>query len=457
MNPDEDEAAVIEEGAADRSVAQDALPPPVYVPTADTLLLYDGNLEATHEGVIHEVAGRVELELKPSLRLAVSISASEPWMFVAAFASDEVEVAIPTDASLSPTAPRAEPPEPTGSHTTLTPLVNRLTAGDIGAAEQIVLSVFGRLPSDRRLQRDGSFSLTLQGWTLDVVALDVDEAVESGMSVYVRARPTALPITAESVDELRETLYFAFSFAASREIGVGPAAGLDPVGAVVWADWGAPRYRPGKAGIRWCPDWDGAPVLQALVDGFSRLRSDEALIAAIKRSTDMLLTADGSEVLDVRIPIGCNGLELLSWAVLQRQGWLMAEALDKATAATSLRLLLKWAEIPIEIPHHFEALKARRARVGQADWAGPETLFSVRNRLVHPPKRIDNPEWPSPPELVESWRLTTWYLELALLRVLEYRGDYWCRLRLGRWAGENEPVPWTVVSHDDEPDEGSAS
>lgn len=171
----------------------------------------------------------------------------------------------------------------------------------------------------------------------------------------------------------------------------------------------------------------------------------------------MLLTADGSEVLDVRIPIACSGLELLSWAVLQRQEWLTAEALDRATAATSLRLLLKWAEIPIEIPDHFEALNARRTGVGQADWAGPEALFNVRNRLVHPPKRIDDPEWPSSNELVESWQLATWYLELALLRLLEYRGDYQCRLRLGRWPGENEPVPWTVLSHDGGPAEGSAS
>ena len=457
MNPDEGKVAAMDQVAADAPLAHDALPPPVYLPAADTLILYEGSLTATHEGVAHEVPGRVELELKPSLRLAVSISGSEPWISGAAFGSDEVEIAVPARVSLSPNSPGDEKPEPTGSHTTLRPLVNRLTAGDIGAADQILLSVFGRLPSDHRLERDGSFSLNLEGWTADVVAIDIDETVDHGMSVYVRARPAALPITAKSVDQLRETLYFVFSLAASREIGVGPAAGLDSAGAVVWADWFAPRHRPGKAGIRWCPDWGGGPVLQDLVDGFSGLGSDAALIAASKRSTNMLLTADGSEVLDVRILIGCNGLELLSWAVLQRHGWLTAEALDKATAATSLRLLLQWAEIPIEIPDHFEALNARRARLGKADWAGPETLFSVRNRLVHPPKRIDSPLSPSSRELVESWQLTTWYLELALLRVLEYRGHYWCRLRLGRWAGENEPVPWALLSHDDGPAEGSAS
>lgn len=449
MSADEGQADLRGPRVANPSVADDAMPSPVYRPAVGTLLLYEGGLAATYEGVIHEATGRVELELKPNLHMAVTITGDEPWMFRALVASDEVDVAIPGGVSLSPAVPSAEPPATTSSHATLRPLVNRITAGDIGAAEQIVLSVFGTLPSCRRLQRDGSISLRMQRWTIDVVGLDPDEAVESEMGAYVRARPTESRVTAESVDELCETLRFVFSFAASHEIGVGPAAGLDAAGKVVWADWYAPRYRPGKAGIRWCPAGNAALVLQALVDGFSTLRSDDAVIAAVNRSMSMLLSADGSEVLDVRIPIGCNGLELLSWAVLQRQGWLTAEALDKATSATSLRLLLQWAGIPIEIPDHFEALNARRARVGRSDWAGPETLFSVRNRLVHPPKRIDNPEWPSSPELIEAWQLTTWYLELALLRLLDYSGDYWCRLRLGRSVHATEPVPWTASLHDD--------
>ncbi|MDX6708811.1 MAG: hypothetical protein QOI48_4657 [Solirubrobacteraceae bacterium] len=51
-------------------------------------------------------------------------------------------------------------------------------------------------------------------------------------------------------------------------------------------------------------------------------------------------------------------------------------------------------------------------------------------------------EWPSSAELKESWQLANWYLELAVLRELDYEGKYWSRLRLGRQAADLEPVPW---------------
>jgi hypothetical protein len=55
-------------------------------------------------------------------------------------------------------------------------------------------------------------------------------------------------------------------------------------------------------------------------------------------------------------------------------------------------LLLQWAGIPVELPTQFEALAARRGRLSQPDIAGPELIFDVRNNLVHPPKRIEEPE-----------------------------------------------------------------
>lgn len=81
-------------------------------------------------------------------------------------------------------------------------------------------------------------------------------------------------------------------------------------------------------------------------------------------------------------------------------------------------------------------------RRGQPGWAGPELVFNVRNRLVHPPKRVEDPEWPSDEEREEVWQLSTWFLQMAILRLLDYQGEYWSRLRLGRSGMDTEPVPW---------------
>jgi hypothetical protein len=72
-----------------------------------------------------------------------------------------------------------------------------------------------------------------------------------------------------------------------------------------------------------------------------------------------------------------------------------------------VRLLLHWASIPVELPSHFGALAARRGRLHPPDAGGPELIFEVRNSLLHPPKRIEEPEWPNRDELLEAWQLAT--------------------------------------------------
>ena len=61
-----------------------------------------------------------------------------------------------------------------------------------------------------------------------------------------------------------------------------------------------------------------------------------------------------------------------------------------------------------------------------------------------PPKRIDEPEWPDRDQLLETWQLATWYLELALLRLLGYEGEYLSRLQLGGSDLDTETVPWST-------------
>lgn len=57
---------------------------------------------------------------------------------------------------------------------------------------------------------------------------------------------------------------------------------------------------------------------------------------------------------------------------------------------------------------------------------------------------------PSPSELLEAWQLATWYLELTILRLIDYRGPYASRLVLGKRENETEPVPWASGGGDGE-------
>jgi hypothetical protein len=124
----------------------------------------------------------------------------------------------------------------------------------------------------------------------------------------------------------------------------------------VWADWGAPRFRPEQSAWRWCPRRLVNQALPALATGLTSLTNDPALYLVVDRAGRHLVAANGPEVLDFRIPVACTGLELLSWAVLQRHQWLTKDGLGKLPVSSRVRLLLHWASIPVELPSHFGAL-----------------------------------------------------------------------------------------------------
>jgi hypothetical protein len=147
-------------------------------------------------------------------------------------------------------------------------------------------------------------------------------------------------------------------------------------------------------------------------------------------------------VIDVKLPVACSGLELLAWSVLQQHGWLSPRATGSLKAPDRAQLLLKWAGIPTDLPTTMPALAQRRRTLGQPMMQAVELPIYARNKVLHPPDKIGSVEWPSGHELVEAWQLATWYLELGILRLLEYRGNYRSRLQLGGWSGQTVPVPW---------------
>ncbi|BFU43376.1 hypothetical protein KRMM14A1004_16130 [Krasilnikovia sp. MM14-A1004] len=283
----------------------------------------------------------------------------------------------------------------------------------------------------------------MPGW--QVVLAEVNSAADARESAFViQATPDRLPVSIEEVSHLRERLFLLLSFAAGKEIGLGPDVGLDGSRQVVWATWGAPRYSTREPGRTWCPDNIYNEALPMLARGLSDLADKPTLEKAVLRAIDYLLAAQGHQPLDVRLPVACSGLELMGWAVLQHFGWATADTLGRLSAAATATLLLQWARIPTSIQPDQKALIGRQTRVGQRDWRGPDVIFNVRNGLVHPPKKFDAPEWPMGKEVDQALTLALSYLETTILRALSYAGKYSNRLST-KWLGQTESVPWSSV------------
>ncbi len=109
-------------------------------------------------------------------------------------------------------------------------------------------------------------------------------------------------------------------------------------------------------------------------------------------------------------------------------------------AAAVLRLLLGWAGISPIVPGSLRDLDAiRTADANLVDAAG--AVAWIRNRLIHPPKKVGS-GWPGSPALIDAWRVEMQWAELLILRLLGYQGRFGSRCIEGRAVGELEPVPW---------------
>ncbi|TMR04353.1 hypothetical protein ETD83_08315 [Actinomadura soli] len=347
---------------------------------------------------------------------------------------------IPSGGSLAPQELlflRRKPP----SSPSFRSLSGETFAGDLGAAERFIIHITGtrlkaQLPTvETQDGIQGQVTFALPGWTLRLVA-DAE-----AYAFVIEATPDSLPITIKEVERLEWQLFLLLSLLRGREAGLAATAGIHDLGHVVWARWAKPRRGTGQ--WQWCPDHLFADAFTELAQAFSKLADNPTMEKVVDRAINLYLTANGTQPIDARIPVACSGLELLAWAVLQTEQWLTTGAFSKLWAAANLRLLLQWSGIPIDAPSAFTELEARRLSLEQPDLAGPDAVLKIRNDLVHPPKRLSKLEWPSVAEMQQAWRLSMHYLELVILRILGYQGQYLPRLQLtARWATDTESVPW---------------
>jgi hypothetical protein len=139
-----------------------------------------------------------------------------------------------------------------------------------------------------------------------------------------------------------------------------------------------------------------------------------------------------------------TALELLTWVRLVEDQRVMTPRQWKDRSnpfSAKLRRLLTTMMIPLTIPSTLSDLEAYRVASNVQD--GPETFTSIRNALVHPSPvkraKLNN----SPKALFETWFLAGWYLDLCILNIIGYKGQYSNRTIRQGWAGDEvEDVPW---------------
>jgi hypothetical protein len=145
--------------------------------------------------------------------------------------------------------------------------------------------------------------------------------------------------------------------------------------------------------------------------------------------------------LDGAIVMSQIGLELMSWTLLVQDKKIIkiiSSKKYKKYASEKFRKLFSCIGLPLDIPDELNKLKtfARQNNIKDA----PHAITEIRNEFVHPKKKYSNVIDTN--IKIETWKLTLWYLELTILKILDYNGQYFNRLKKGQWQGQVEPLPW---------------
>jgi hypothetical protein len=428
-----------------------ATPPPYLLPERrEPIVLHEGPLELRHDnGTVVAADGRLELQLVPTLRFRFVIP-DPPTM--ASFPGPSPLSVVDLDAVVPVFVTRASIGE--GAE-----IVGTLDTSSVNPASDIVEVRFfvPNLPDFmgealREAEGEtgwsawaGRIALAAGDWevTLDE-RRDYREVFgrlqdEGGFEItHVGSLRRGDGTAFSDLDALNmlNTLAGFLGLVSGAWASPTAAIGLASDGTVIWREWNA----------RWTSPWltrlaafdERKHDLAGAFAGYFERWSEPVWNEPLRIATQMYVDANGPIAADVTLVLGQTILELVAWVLLVEElGTRSARDFEGFYASDRLREVLGWIGIDAAIPGSLAALS--REAAGRWD-DGPHAITEMRNSLVHPNRRQRLTSTPVHAR-IELQELVIWYVELALLRLIDYQGGYMNRLG-PKAKGVVDDVPW---------------
>ncbi len=230
------------------------------------------------------------------------------------------------------------------------------------------------------------------------------------------------------------------------------AVGTAPQGRVV-EEWATYRGDPFGGVINWCTNLLRGEAIQAMWPAILDpwIDCDEQRLLAV--ALELYLDAQKGRNIETRLVSAQAGLELLAWYFLTKRAPHMdPDRVDRKKAPWRLRRLVERLDLDPAVPQTLEAVTATWPGMD-----GPTVVCHLRNQVTHPTDISSLLQRDSQAKH-GVLRLATWYLELATLRLLDYKGSYLNQtLPLPIFEGRGEPVPWAHRSPTSESGAGHTS
>ena len=224
----------------------------------------------------------------------------------------------------------------------------------------------------------------------------------------------------------------------SRGFGVAPLLprGCDVSGTTCWRDWSVRHVDSYMSVGSWFPIQNKTALqlaYRSFVSKWCDVELQEVLRLVIYWYTRGNVISEGVEPSVIASCVALEGL-------IHGFGF---DADGNQQFAERLESLLGDARLPSTIPNEMSQLiDFAKDVVGVA--SGPTVLAHLRSRYIHPfqdrsSSVVDNAfllaEW-------QAANLALWYVELLLLRLIDYDGKYFRRFGEERYAGQEWDVPW---------------
>ncbi|MBU8729142.1 hypothetical protein KM915_03610 [Cytobacillus oceanisediminis] len=243
----------------------------------------------------------------------------------------------------------------------------------------------------------------------------------------------------EEVENLLECLSWLLSFASGRQVAICSLHGFDNNDELVFERYQTPIISKWKNIQNWFPRNKGN-ALESIYPMLVKKMNDDLWATVLKRVFTWYFDSNNSTYIENKIVAVQIALEMLAWTFIVEENEIIDSKIfdSKLRASDKLRLLLYELSIPKELPdiEDFKMLKSSYKD-------GAHLFTDFRNDIVHSKKTNKKEE--KIPKLTKHFilQLGKQYLELSVLRILSYKGEYHNLLSKKDWIGETvEHVPW---------------
>ena len=240
--------------------------------------------------------------------------------------------------------------------------------------------------------------------------------------------------SSKEVPEIIKNLLYFLSFAQGMWVNPVLLSGKNQHNKEIWKGLSIHHSKPWKRPITWYDDLHANEILPILFKNYAEKLQDPIWNSTIQNTIYWYIQTTIPNV-DSGVILGQTALELLAWTYLVIDKKILSKSKFQANnTSANLRLLLKDCNIPLEIPTHAEQLR----NIISPGQDSVDLIVKIRNSLVHPEKGKTF----TGAQYYQILNLQKWYIELVLLRIMDYCGNYFNRLNEELWQGNIESVPW---------------